>query len=231
MGLVDHAPFGRAVRRVRRAKGMTQEALGDAAGLGMKHVSGIERTAWNPRLETVLKLARGLGIPAGQLLDLADAEAKAHLGPATPSVEHRTCGGRPAILVRAISSSSRLLVLDLANDPLARAAARDYITRAAELGDTHASAALVAALTECEEPEVVVDPNFKPNDKQRERLKVIATTGRPWCPANGGQARMADVLARHGLLRGPSFPERLYTITDAGLAVLHGSRGPQRDAA
>jgi transcriptional regulator with XRE-family HTH domain len=51
---------------------MSQEALADAAGLGAKHVSEIERANRDPRLTTVLKLAQALDLRAGELLALYD---------------------------------------------------------------------------------------------------------------------------------------------------------------
>ncbi|MGN6188975.1 MAG: hypothetical protein ACTHOE_08750 [Conexibacter sp.] len=65
-------------------------------------------------------------------------------------------------------------------------------------------------------PIAVLTRGFTPNTKQRERLQAIDVSGKPWCPENGGQARMADVLARRGLLTGPHYPGRLYEITEAG---------------
>jgi transcriptional regulator with XRE-family HTH domain len=69
--------FGRALRRARRAPEMSQQALGDAGGLGMKHVSAVERGEVDPRLTTLLRISAGLGISAGELLGLAEAEAEA----------------------------------------------------------------------------------------------------------------------------------------------------------
>jgi transcriptional regulator with XRE-family HTH domain len=68
------AAFGRVVRRARRDRDMSQEALADAAGLGAKHLSEIERANRDPRLTTVLKLARALDLSAGELLALYDEQ-------------------------------------------------------------------------------------------------------------------------------------------------------------
>lgn len=68
------ATFGRVVRRARRDRDMSQEALADAAGLGAKHLSEIERANRDPRLTTVLKLARALDLSAGELLSLYDEQ-------------------------------------------------------------------------------------------------------------------------------------------------------------
>lgn len=66
--------FGRAVRRARRDRDMSQEALGDAAGLAAKHVSEIERANRDPRLTTILKLAHALDLRPGELLALFDEQ-------------------------------------------------------------------------------------------------------------------------------------------------------------
>ncbi len=62
--------FGRAVRRARRERDMSQEALGDAAGLAAKHVSEIERANRDPRLTTILKLAAALELRPDELQSL-----------------------------------------------------------------------------------------------------------------------------------------------------------------
>ena len=52
--------FGRRVRALREARGLSQEALADAAGLHRTHISLIERGQRSVRLETVVKLAIAL---------------------------------------------------------------------------------------------------------------------------------------------------------------------------
>jgi transcriptional regulator with XRE-family HTH domain len=62
--------LGRALRRARQARDLSQEALGNAAGLAAKHVSEIERGNRDPRLTTLLKLARALRMEDEGLLRL-----------------------------------------------------------------------------------------------------------------------------------------------------------------
>jgi transcriptional regulator with XRE-family HTH domain len=71
--LVD---FGRVVRRARRERDMSQEALGRAAGLATKHVSEIERANRDVRLTTLLQIADGLGLRPGELLALYDEQRR-----------------------------------------------------------------------------------------------------------------------------------------------------------
>ena len=64
--------FGRTVRKARRDRDLSQEALADIAGLSSKHVGEIERANKDPRLTTVFKLARALDMPSGTLLGAVD---------------------------------------------------------------------------------------------------------------------------------------------------------------
>jgi transcriptional regulator with XRE-family HTH domain len=68
----ERAQFAANLRLQRKRRGLSQMALGNAAGLHFSEVSLLERGGRDPRLSTVAKLARGLGIPARQLLDGID---------------------------------------------------------------------------------------------------------------------------------------------------------------
>lgn len=61
--------LGRNLRRLREAKGLSQEAYADEAGIHRTYVSDIERGARNPTIMIVEKLARPLGVSPGSLLD------------------------------------------------------------------------------------------------------------------------------------------------------------------
>lgn len=61
--------LGQNVRRLRLEKGWSQEDYADRAGIHRTYVSDIERGARNPTVTVVEKLAKPLGIKAGQLLD------------------------------------------------------------------------------------------------------------------------------------------------------------------
>jgi transcriptional regulator with XRE-family HTH domain len=69
--------LGRTVRRARRERDLSQEALARAAGLAAKHVSEIERANRDPRVTTVLKLAHALDLRAGELFALYDEQLDA----------------------------------------------------------------------------------------------------------------------------------------------------------
>lgn len=60
--------FGRRLCQLRKAAGLTQEALADAAGLHWTYVGQIERGERNLTYKNVLKLARGLGVDPSELM-------------------------------------------------------------------------------------------------------------------------------------------------------------------
>ena len=62
----------RNLRAQRLRRGLSQEALGHASGLHRTEVSLLERAGREPRLSTISRLARALGIPAASLLEGID---------------------------------------------------------------------------------------------------------------------------------------------------------------
>jgi transcriptional regulator with XRE-family HTH domain len=61
--------FGKQLRRIRQAQGLSQDQLAERTGLHATAIGRIERGAREPRVTTVLRLARGLGVRAGTLID------------------------------------------------------------------------------------------------------------------------------------------------------------------
>lgn len=59
------------VRRLRKAKGLSQEALADLAGIHRNYLGGIERRERNVGLDNLGKLANALGVPLDELLRTA----------------------------------------------------------------------------------------------------------------------------------------------------------------
>lgn len=57
------------MKRLRKERGWSQEALADEAGLDRTYISGIERKVKNPTITVVERLARALGCSLGALLD------------------------------------------------------------------------------------------------------------------------------------------------------------------
>lgn len=60
--------FGLRLRELRLAKGLSQEALADAAGLDRTYVSSCERGKRNISLENVYRLASALRVKPEELL-------------------------------------------------------------------------------------------------------------------------------------------------------------------
>ena len=68
MGTVEALnQFAANLRAARIAAGLSQEALGNACGLHRTEISLLERSGREPRLGTIVKLARALNPPAGLL--------------------------------------------------------------------------------------------------------------------------------------------------------------------
>lgn len=60
--------FGKHLRKLRQSKNLTQEELADRADMHFTYVGQIERGLRNPSLINLHKIAKALGINAGQLL-------------------------------------------------------------------------------------------------------------------------------------------------------------------
>jgi transcriptional regulator with XRE-family HTH domain len=76
-------PFGERLRAVRKAAGLSQAKLARRCGMDTIRISQIERGCKDPRLQTLLKLADGLGCKlddfrpaAGQVEATAEALAR-----------------------------------------------------------------------------------------------------------------------------------------------------------
>lgn len=61
--------FAANLRRERLRLKLSQEALGHSCDLNMSEISRLERSKRDPRLATIVKLAKALGIPPAKLLD------------------------------------------------------------------------------------------------------------------------------------------------------------------
>jgi transcriptional regulator with XRE-family HTH domain len=60
---------GRNVRRLREAKGLSQEKLSFDCELHRTYLSGVERGIRNPTVLIVQKIAKGLGVAPHKLLE------------------------------------------------------------------------------------------------------------------------------------------------------------------
>jgi len=64
--------LGRAVRGLRKEKGLTQEELAERADLHESYISIIEGGQRNPTWATVRRISYGLGVPLVELIERAD---------------------------------------------------------------------------------------------------------------------------------------------------------------
>jgi transcriptional regulator with XRE-family HTH domain len=69
----EHEPelvaFGKRLRAVRKEHGVSRRDLAFRTGMYETEIGRYERGGRDPRLATILRLARGLGVPPGALLD------------------------------------------------------------------------------------------------------------------------------------------------------------------
>lgn len=63
-------PIGTAVREAREAKGLRRETLAHETGLSYGTIVAIEQGRYDPRVGTLVQLARALEIPGDKLLKL-----------------------------------------------------------------------------------------------------------------------------------------------------------------
>lgn len=69
--------FGLQVRRLRRARGWSQEELAARVGLDRTYIGGIERGERNVGLVNISRLARALGVPIADLFIVIDGREDA----------------------------------------------------------------------------------------------------------------------------------------------------------
>jgi transcriptional regulator with XRE-family HTH domain len=65
--------FGAAVRSLRRERGVSQEELGNRAGLHRNHVGQIERGELSPTLDTIEAIANALAVRASDVVARAES--------------------------------------------------------------------------------------------------------------------------------------------------------------
>ena len=66
--------LGRAVRRLRKQAGFSQESFADHCKLHRTYMGAVERGETNISLDSLERIAKGLGLTAGELLTEAERE-------------------------------------------------------------------------------------------------------------------------------------------------------------
>ena len=66
--------FGRALKKIRVRKKLTQESLSLQANLSRVYISELEYGRKTPSIETVFKISKALNIKCSRLMDLTEEE-------------------------------------------------------------------------------------------------------------------------------------------------------------
>ncbi len=61
--------FANQLRKIRKAKKVTQEQLAFKAGISLSQVARIETSRINPTLRTVFRISRALDVPLREMFD------------------------------------------------------------------------------------------------------------------------------------------------------------------
>lgn len=70
--------FGKALKKIRLKKKLTQEDLSLEAQLARVYISELEYGKKIPSIETIFKLSKGLNIECSKLMDLTEQEFLDH---------------------------------------------------------------------------------------------------------------------------------------------------------
>lgn len=76
----DIMAVARAIRRVRKERGLSQEVLSGLSGIARTHLTMIESGSMQPNLRTIWKIAGALDLRPSELVVLIEKEAEGHGG-------------------------------------------------------------------------------------------------------------------------------------------------------
>jgi len=76
--LTKSKAFGKALKKIRLKKKLTQEDLSLEAQLARVYISELEYGKKVPSIETIFKLSKGLNIKCSKLMDLTEQEFLDH---------------------------------------------------------------------------------------------------------------------------------------------------------
>ena len=69
-------PFAQRLAQIRKAKGISQYALADAAGISQRMVAHYETVIQNPNPDVVVRLAKALKVSADEIMGLKPIKEK-----------------------------------------------------------------------------------------------------------------------------------------------------------
>jgi transcriptional regulator with XRE-family HTH domain len=95
------------LRRIRAAKGISQEELAFNATVDRSYISGMEREAFNPTIDMLERLAKALAVDVAEFLNIPKGTA-AKTAQARASAE--SIGGIPGHARQPQYSSARMIV-------------------------------------------------------------------------------------------------------------------------
>lgn len=99
------AHLARELRHAREARGLTRRGLAERAGLSIETIKKLEQGhGFHPRLETMVRLASGLGVPLIELVRCVDPGV---------SDDERAEAGSVNVWLAGLDELSRALVLAL----------------------------------------------------------------------------------------------------------------------
>lgn len=64
----DQRAFAANLTHLRKAAGLTQDELSARSGVSQSNISALEKGTWEPRLSTIMALARAFGVAPAALL-------------------------------------------------------------------------------------------------------------------------------------------------------------------
>ena len=70
----SYKAMGRAVRSLRKQKGLTQEVLSGLAGMARTHLTMIENGTIHANIETIWKIAQALGLQPSDFFAIVEEE-------------------------------------------------------------------------------------------------------------------------------------------------------------
>jgi transcriptional regulator with XRE-family HTH domain len=107
-GRVGTEGLGPILRQIRKARGLSQQALASRAGLSRNFLAKVERAEANPTLDTLRRISTGLGASIGELLgEELSTDAPPDMVP-VPLVADAVAAGPPIIVADQVERYEHL---------------------------------------------------------------------------------------------------------------------------